>query len=124
MSLQDGSWTIRLEGHEQVSTDDLTLDELEMAERACGVPYTLMDPHVSVRIAKALLAVCLLRANLRAGMAEAAAEDDALRRVRKLTTAALHGAFQWVPPGKPRPPATGTEAPADPPLSAATSPAG
>lgn len=115
MSKRDGSWLVQLEGYPAVSTDDLTLDELEVAERACNVPYTLMDPHVSIRIAKALLAVLLVKAG--------ATEDEALTAAGKLPVKRLHGAFTYVPPTKPAPTTAGS-VPADPPLSAATSPAG
>lgn len=127
MSKRDGSWLVSLEGYPELSTDDLTLDELDVAERACGVPYTLMDPHVSVRIAKALLGVVLLRANLNSGMDESAAQADALARVGKLTTRTLHGAFTYVKPTDPRKAAqlqAEVEGSASPPSSAATSPAG
>lgn len=118
-----GSWLVNLQGYPEVSTNDLTLDELEVAERACGVPYTLMDPHVSVRIAKALLGVLLVRANVAKGMTQDAAETDALSRAGKLTIRALHGAFTYVPPARPlamvRSLAEGERA--DPPSSAPTS---
>jgi len=116
VSTRDGSWLLRLDGYPEVSTDDLTLDELEVAERACNVPYTLMDPHASVRIAKAMLAVLLIKAG--------ATEDEAIRKAGKLPVAKLHGAFTYVRPTKPAPAAAAGGAPADPPLSAATSPAG
>lgn len=122
MSRRDGSWLLKLEGHPEVSTDDLTLDELETAERACDVPYTLMDPHVSIRIAKALLGVMLTRANLAAGMEQKQAEDQALKAAGKLPVRKLHGAFTYVPATKP--PAAAGGAPADPPALAPTSSAG
>lgn len=117
MSARDGSWLCRLEGYPDVSTDDLTLDELEVAERACGVPYVLMDPHASVRIAKALFAVMIHKAG--------AAEDEALKLAGKLTTRKLHNAFTYVLPTKPAPqPATGGGVTADPPAPAPTSATG
>lgn len=125
MARLDGSWLCKLEGHPDVSTDDLTLDELEIAERSCGVPYVLMDPHASVRVAKALFAVMLMRAKLDAGTPQRQAEDEAVKAAGKLTTKRLHGAFAWVPPsGPPLPPATDGEVAADPPASAPTSDAG
>lgn len=125
MSNRDGSWLVSLEGYPEVSTDDLTLDELETAEKACGVPYTLMDPHASVRIAKALLGVVLVRANVAGGMAQGAAENDALKRVGKLTTRSLHGAFTYQPPARVQAQlAAAVEGLTDPPSSAATSNAG
>lgn len=116
MSATDGSWTLRLEGHPEVSTDDLTLDEVEVAERACRVPYTLMDPHASVRVAKALLAVLMVKAG--------ATEEEALARAGKLPLRQLHGAFTYVRPTSPAAAVAGGEGPADPPSSAATSTAG
>lgn len=123
MARRDGAWLVQLEGHPDVSTDDLTLDELEIAEKACGVPYTLMDPHVSVRIAKALFAVMVRRALINEGVAEGVAEERALQQVRKLTTRSLHGAFTYLPPTDPQPASVGG-GDSSPPSSAATSNAG
>lgn len=120
MSKLDGAWLMRHAGLE-VSTDDLTLDELDVAERACGTPYVLLQPLARARDAKALLAVCLIRGHVAAGMPQAAAEDLALATAGSLTMRDLVGAFQWVEPTDPQPAA---EAPTDPPSSAATSPAG
>lgn len=122
---RDGSWLVRLEGYPDTDTDDLTLDEVELAEKVSGVPYTLMDPHISVRVAKALLGVVLLRANLAAGMAQEPAEDKAVKAAGKLTTRKLHGAFVYQAPSrKSAPPAIVEGELADPPLSAPTSVAG
>lgn len=121
-SKRDGSWLVRLEGYPDTDTDDLTLDEVDLAEKVSGVPYTLMDPHLSVRVAKALLGVVLLRANLAAGMAQEAAEDDAVKAAGKLTTRKLHGAFVYQAPGrKVTPPAIAGGEPAGPPVLAPTS---
>lgn len=129
MSKRDGSWLVTLEGYPPISTDDLTLDELEVAERACAVPYTLMDPHVTIRVAKALLGVVLLKANLERGLEQQAAEDDALKTAGKLTVRKLHGAFTYVPPTDPEKAAQLARVAAEreaagPPSPAATSPAG
>lgn len=97
-----GHWVCRLEGHPDVTTDDLTLDELEMAERASGVPYTLMDPHLSVKVAKALLAVMLVRAKRQGGMPQQQAEDEALAVAGGLRVEKLHHAFTFVPPTTPK----------------------
>lgn len=125
MARRTGCWLVDLEGYPPVSTDDLTLDELEVAERVSGVPWSLMDPHVSVRIAKALLGLLLVKANVATGMAPAAAEDDAMRRVGRLPVRQLHGAFTYLPPGDPRATASADqEAENDPPALAPTSVAG
>ena len=110
---RQGSWLCELEGYPAVSTDDLTLDEVQIAERACGTPYTLMDPHVSVRIDKALLAILMVKAGM--------PEDQALRKAGKLTLSKLHGAFTYVPATAPAPAAVEDDEPAGPPSSAPTS---
>lgn len=116
MSKLDGSYLCKLDGYPAVSTDDLTLDELEVAERACGVPYTLMDPHASVRIAKALFAVMMHKAGM--------GEDEAVKAAGKLTTKRLHGAFTYVSPTQAARAAAVGGATSDPPSPAPTSSAG
>lgn len=120
MSKLDGAWLMRHAGVE-VSTDDLTLDELDVAERACGTPYVLLQPLARARDAKALLAVCLIRGKVAAGASRQQAEDEALAAAGSLTLGELAGAFQWVPATDPQP---APEAPTDPPSSAVTSAAG
>lgn len=114
MSKLDGAWLCKLEGYPDVSTDDLTLDELDMAERACGLPYSLMDPHAGAKIAKALFAVMLYRAKLDAGLPTAQAEEEAVAAAGKVTTRRLHGAFTYVPATHPAP-ATSRGGTQDPP---------
>lgn len=115
--LQDaeGYWLVKLEGYPEVSTDELTLDEVETAEKACGVPYSLMDPRQSVRIARALFVVLMIRAGM--------AEDVALKESGTIKLAKLHGAFTWHPVDRSRPPlvtdAAGSED--GPPSAAPTS---
>lgn len=111
----DGYWTVTLQGYPPVDTQDLTLDEIEAAEKACGVPYTLMDPRESVRIARALFVVCMVRGGMD--------EDKALKAAGQLRLAVLHGAFTWQRLERSQPPqvlaAAGDET--GPPSSAATS---
>jgi hypothetical protein len=102
VSKRSGYWECRLEGHPTVTTDQLTLDELDVAERACGIPYTLMDPHQNVRVAKALFGVMLLRAKLDAGVPPATAEDEAVAQAGQLPVGALHEAFRYVGPESPQ----------------------
>jgi hypothetical protein len=107
MAKRDGSWLCRLKLDGKVleaSTDDLTLDQLDVAEQVSGVPWPLMNPGGSVRVAKALFAVLMIRAGME--------EDEALRRCGELTAEKLHDAFEWVPPEDPLPATEGT---ADPP---------
>lgn len=113
MAQMDGSWLLRLDGRE-VDSMDLTLEQVELAERVCNVPYTMLNPLASVKEAKALLVVMLV--------AGGATEDEALERVVKLPLRVLSGAFTWQAPDfPPSRPATGQ---ADPPSAAPTSVAG
>lgn len=109
MALRDGSWLVRLkldDGRElEASTDDLTLTQLDVAERASAIPWPLMDPRRSSRVAMALFAVLLIRSG--------EAEDKALQLAAEMPASKLHGAFTYVPPEDPLP-ATG-EANASPP---------
>lgn len=111
----DGYWLVRLEGFPEVSTDDLTLTEVETAEKASGVPYSLMDPRSSIRIARALFVVCMMRAGM--------GEDVALKQAQDLRLRVLHGAFTWERANRERPAVVGDAegSEADPPPSAATS---
>lgn len=98
MSKRDGAWLCRLELDGKVleaSTDDLTLDQLDVAEQVSGVPWPLMNPARSVRVAKALFAVLMLRSGMD--------EEQALRRCAELTADRLAGAFEWMPPEDPLP---------------------
>jgi len=104
MALRDGSWTCRLELDDgrtlEVNTDDLPLGQIDVAERACGVPWAYMDPRGSVRVAMALFAVLLIR--------DGEAEDKALQLVQDLPAIKLREAFTWLPPEDPLP-ATGEQ---------------
>ncbi len=93
----NGSWLLHLDDPDvpDVSTDDLTLGDVELAEEVCGVPYVLLNPHASAREAKALLVVLLIRAGVD--------RDTALERATKLPLRQLAGAFTYVPPTKPQP---------------------
>lgn len=109
---RERAWIVTLEGYPEVSTNDLTLDEVEIVERVCEVPYSLLNPLSSVKIAKALFVVLAMRAG--------EAEDAAIKRLGKLSLKALHGAFRFDPGEQGPPPAVPDEVP-DPPSSAPTS---
>lgn len=121
MARRDGAWLLRLETAPgewvEASTDDLTLNELETAEKVSGVPWSILNPLRSIPVARALLALLLIRQNLSTGMDQAAAEGKALEMAGQITGAQLSDAFTWQPPSQPLPPADG----ADPPASAPTS---
>jgi hypothetical protein len=103
MALRDGSWQVRLELDDgttlEASTDDLTLAQLDVAERASGIPWPIMDPRRSARVAMALFAVLLIR--------NGTAEDKALALAAEFPASKLHGAFTYVPPEDPLPPVEG-----------------
>jgi hypothetical protein len=106
-------WTVEIAGHEPTTTNDLTLAEVEIVERVSGVPWVLMNPHASMRVAIALVAVVARRA----GMDEA----EAVEYARGLPITALHRAFVFVPGEAP----TDDDAlERDPPSSAPTSASG
>jgi hypothetical protein len=105
MAGRDGSWDVRLDvdGQQlQLNTNRLTLDDLDTAEQVSGIPWPLLHPLRSAKVAKALLALLLMRAG-------GVAEDDAIKRAGALTPEELVDAFTFVPPERPLP-ATG-EAP-------------
>jgi len=108
MSLRDGNWRIRLELPDgkvlESSTDELTLAQMDVAERASGVPWALWDPRRSVRVAIGLFVVLLVR--------DGTAEDKALQLAQELPGKVLTGAFTWEQPEDPLP-ATGEHT--DPP---------
>jgi hypothetical protein len=106
MSRRDGSWTVRLEhdGRQlELNTDSLTLDDLDTAEQVSGIPWPLMHPLRSAKVAKALLMLLLMRGG---GLGE----DEAVKCAGALTADQLVDAFTFVPPERPLP-ATGDVTP-------------
>ena len=109
---RERAWIVTLDEYPPVSTNDLTLDEVELVERVCEVPYSLLNPLASVKVAKALFIVLAIRAG--------DTEDAAIARMGKLPLRKLHSAFTFDPGTEGPPPATPGEV-ADPPSSAPTS---
>lgn len=106
------SWTVTFDGHPATSTDDLTLDEVALAERVAGVPWSTMNPLGNVKVAKALFVLTAIRAGMPEAQALEAAGSTPLKR--------LHGAFTLVM-GDVTAPGEGGD---DPPPSAPTSAGG
>jgi hypothetical protein len=105
------SWIVELDGYPATSTDELTLDEVAIAEQVSGVSWYTMNPLANIKVAKALLVLV----SIRAGMPEA----EAITLAGTIPLKRLHGVFtlvlgDTVPPG-----AEGGGA--DPPASAPTS---
>jgi len=112
MALRDGNWRIRLELPDgrvlESSTDDLTLQQFDVAERASGIPWALWDPRRSVRVAMGLFVVLMVN--------DGTTEDVALGLVQQLPGKTLTGAFEWEAPTDPLPAIGSAEgALADPP---------
>jgi hypothetical protein len=97
-----------------VTTDELTLDDIETAEKVAGIPWVLLNPLASAKEAKAFLTLLLMRAGV--------TEDEALKAASKTPLARLAGSFTFEMANRP---ATSTsmvgKGEADPPVSAATS---
>jgi hypothetical protein len=127
MARRDGAWLLHLELEDgstlEASTDDLTLDELEVAERVSGVAWAALNPLRSAKVAKGLLALLLIRQNLATGMDRGTAEAKALEVAGQVTARQLSDAFTYQPPTEGFPELDG-ERSADPPSPAPTSSAG
>jgi hypothetical protein len=106
-------WTVAVEGHEPTTTNDLTLAEVEIAERVSGVPWVLMNPHASMSVAIALVAIVARRSGM--------GDDEAVEYARALPVHRLHRAFVFVPGERPD---GDDELERDPPRSAPTSASG
>jgi hypothetical protein len=119
MSNRERAWQITVEGFPTITTSELTIDEAALCEEVSGIPWTLMNPHASVKVAKALLVVLLKRSRVNAGATVEAAEHEAIRVAGGMTIDTLHGAFTFLP-GTAGPDRKDPEA-AGPPSSAPTS---
>ena len=86
-TLNEGRWRIHLDGFPDVTTDELTLDDIEMVERVCSVPWVLINPLASAKEAKGLLTVLLIRGGI--------PESEALKAAGKTTLKKLAGAFRY-----------------------------
>ena len=82
------AWLIRV-GDGEVSSDDFTIAELGEVEAAAGEPWSVANPLRSVKIARAFLAVALLRLGR--------TQDQTADELEALTLRTLKGAFVYVP---------------------------
>jgi hypothetical protein len=115
--LQDGRWRIVLDGFPDVTTDELTLDDIEIAEKVAGVPWVIINPLASAKEAKALLTLLLMRAGI--------PEGEALKAAGKTSLKKLAGAFRYeLPERQPATRVTAGSGESGPPSSAPTSVAG
>ena len=108
-----GHWTITWQGTEH-SSDDFTLEELGATEKASGTPWSVSNPLREVTVARAWLAVVLVRGGM--DDAEVAAQLDTL------TLGRIKDAFAYVADDTDIP--VGEDTPAPLVLSSATSSSG
>ena len=80
------AWIVKWDG-EEMSSDDLTMEELEAIEDMTGGSWSMLNPVRSVKDAKALLVVAMIRGG--------ADKPDVEKRVRSLTVADIKDAFDW-----------------------------
>jgi hypothetical protein len=91
-TLNEGRWRIHLDGFPDVTTDELTLDDIETVEKVCSVPWVLINPLASAKEAKGMLTVLLIRAGI--------PEPEALKAAGKTTLRKLAGAFTYELPDR------------------------
>jgi hypothetical protein len=91
-TLNDGRWRIHLDGFPDVTTDELTLDDIELVEKVCSVPWVMINPLASAKEAKGMLTVLLLRAGI--------PEQEALKAAGKTTLRKLAAAFTYELPDR------------------------
>jgi hypothetical protein len=91
-TLHDGRWRIHLDGFPDVTTDELTLDDIETVEKVCSVPWVMVNPLASAKEAKGLLVVTLMRAGI--------PETEALKAAGKTTLRKLAAAFIYELPDR------------------------
>lgn len=108
-------WRVDLDGYPSITTDELTLDEVELVEKVAGVPWVAINPTNSLRCAKALFVVMAVRAGVD--------EDEALKSVSAMTLKKIKRSFTFVQ-GDAQPLTEADVADADPPSSAPTSATG
>lgn len=114
MSTIEFHWRVELDGYPSITTDELTLDEVELVEKVSGVPWVALNPTSSLRCAKALFVVMAIRAGQ--------PEDEALEQAAKLPLKKIKRSFTFVQgdaelPGE-------KDGGGDPPTSATTSATG
>lgn len=114
----DGRWVVELDGFPPVTTDDMTLEDVELAERVCAVPWVLLNPLASAKEAKAMLTILLVRNGV--------PEDEAVKAAAKTPLTKLVRAFRYELPERRAQPATVTPGEGDdgPPAAAPTSAGG
>ena len=82
------SWLVRWDNVE-MSSDDFLIEDLESVEKATGVPWSVANPLREIKVARAFLAVALLRAGK--------SESEVAAALGKVTLGTLKTAFDYKP---------------------------
>jgi hypothetical protein len=105
-------WEIRPPGTDYVmSTDDFTLDEIEAIEENTEVPWLLLDPAKSMKVARAFIKMACIRAGI--------PDEEIGERIPK-TVGDLQGVLTLVPARKTPLKAVATGTDPVPPTSASS----
>jgi hypothetical protein len=81
------SWKIAIDGNE-VSSDDLLLDDLAYVEKVGGSPWSIANPYKDIGVARAFLRVALVRSGV--------SPEDADERMKTITLGDVKTAFTFV----------------------------
>ena len=110
----DYHWRVEFDGYPPVTTDEMTLDEVEMIERVTDTPWVNLNPRASMKVAKAMVVVLAMRAGM--------AENEAFEQLGSMNLKSIKRTFIFVEgDAGDRPPA---KADSDPPSLAPTSATG
>jgi hypothetical protein len=80
------SWIIKWQGQE-FSSDDFLLEDLAEVEKSTGTPWSTANPYREVSVAKAFLAVAMLR--------QGASEKEVVEELKKVTLKTLKTSFVY-----------------------------
>lgn len=80
------TWIIKWDGHE-MSSDDFLIGDLESIEKATGTPWSVCNVFKDVKVAKAFLAVAMLR--------QGESEAEVVAALDAVTLRTLKSAFEW-----------------------------
>ena len=81
------AWTIKY-GGQTLDSDDFTIEELGEVERASGEPWSIINPLRSVKVARAFIAVLMLRTM---------DKDEVPSALKALTLKKMRLAFEYRP---------------------------
>lgn len=82
------SWLVRWDDVE-LNSDEFLIEDLESVEKSTGVPWSVCNPFREVKVARAFLAVALLRAGK--------TENEVADALGRVTLGTLKSAFDYKP---------------------------